>query len=111
MTTPNPRRIEIPEYIRKLNLKDYFDERNTGSNVIQIIRTAWENNKSQFVIDSKTNRIKYNTGNIYDAMRIVKELPETLEPKASRELVIMKLDEAKEFFGVEFKKGILDRFR
>ncbi len=103
--------IEIPEYIRKLNLKDYFDERNTGSNVIQIIRTAWENNKSQFVIDSKTNRIKYNTGNIYDAMRIVKELPETLEPKASRELVIMKLDEAKEFFGVEFKKGILDRFR
>ena len=103
--------IAIPEYIRKLSLKDYFDEKNTGSNVIQTIRTAWNNNRSQFEVDSRRNLLKYNAGQTYDASRIIKELPETLEPKASRELVIMKLDEARDFFGVEFKKGILDRFR
>ncbi len=103
--------IAIPEYIRKLSLKDYFDERNTGSNVIRTIKTAWNNNRSQFEVDSRRNLLKYNAGQTYDASRIVKELPETLEPKASRELVIMKLDTAKEFFGIEFKRGFLGRFK
>ena len=103
--------IEIPEYIRKLDLTDYFSEKITGSNVIQTIKTAWNNNRGQFEIDARRNLLKYNAGQTYDATRIVKELPETLVPTASRELVIMKLDVAKEFFGVEFKRGFLDRFK
>ena len=103
--------IAIPEYIRKLDLTDYFSEKITGSNVIQTIRTAWNNNRGQFEIDARRNLLKYNAGQTYDASRIVKELPETLVPTASRELVIMKLDVAKEFFGIEFKRGFLDRFK
>ena len=103
--------IAIPEYIRKLDLTDYFSEKITGSNVIQTITTAWNNNRGQFEIDARRNLLKYNAGQTYDASRIVKELPETLVPTASRELVIMKLDVAKEFFGIEFKRGLLDRFK
>ena len=103
--------IAIPEYIRKLDLTDYFSEKITGSNVIQTITTAWNNNRGQFEIDARRNLLKYNAGQTYDASRIVKELPETLVPTASRELVIMKLDVAKEFFGIEFKRGFLDRFK
>lgn len=103
--------IAIPEYIRKLDLTDYFSEKITGSNVIQTITTAWNNNRGQFEIDARRNLLKYNAGQTYDASRIVKELPETLVPTASRELVIMKLDVAKEFFGIEFKRGFLYRFK
>ena len=103
--------IAIPEYIRKLDLTDYFSEKITGSNVIQTITTAWNNNRGQFEIDARRNLLKYNAGQTYDASRIVKELPETLVPTASRELVIMRLDVAKEFFGIEFKHGFLDRFK
>lgn len=103
--------IAIPEYIRKLDLTDYFSEKITGSNVIQTITTAWNNNRGQFEIDARRNLLKYNAGQTYDASRIVKELPETLVPTASRELVIMRLDVAKEFFGIEFKRGFLDRFK
>ena len=101
----------IPEYIRRLDLKDYFSEKITGSNVILTINTAWNNNRSQFVIDTRRNLLKYNAGQTYDASRIVKELPETLVPKASRELVIMKLDAAKEFFGIDFKRRLWNRFK
>ena len=103
--------IAIPKYIRKLDLTDYFSEKITGSNVIQTIRTAWNNNRGQFEVDARRNLLKYNAGQTYDATRIVKELPETLVPTASRELVIMKLDVAKEFFGIEFKHGLLDWFK
>lgn len=101
----------IPEYIRRLDLKDYFSEKITGSNVILTINTAWNNNRSQFEIDTRRNLLKYNAGQTYDASRIVKELPETLVPKASRELVIMKLDAAKEFFGIDFKRRLWNRFK
>ena len=37
----------------------------------------------------------------------IKELPETLEAHTSREWVVMNLDEAKDFFGIKFKKSFL----
>jgi len=62
-------------------------------------------------IDKKTGTIRYNAGQSYDADRIIKELPETLEPRKSREWVIMNLDEAREFFGIDFRMTWLDKMR
>ena len=101
----------LPVYIHRLSLQDYFGEKVTGSNVINTIRTAWNTSKNQFVIDKKNNKLRYNAGQTYDADRIVKELPEMLIPRKSREWVIMDLDEAREFFDIDFKISIIDKLK
>ena len=45
-----------------------------------------------FVINKKNNELRYNAGQTYEADRIIKELPETLEAHKSREIVIMSLE-------------------
>lgn len=69
-------------------------------------RYAWKVNRKAFVINKKNNELRYNAGQTYEADRIIKELPETLEAHKSREIVIMSLEEAKEFFQIDFKKNI-----
>lgn len=101
----------LPTYIHRLSLQDYFGEKVTGSNVINTIRTAWNTSKNQFVIDKKNNKLRYNAGQTYDADRIVKELPEMLIPRKSREWVVMNLDEAREFFDIDFKMTLFDKLK
>ena len=60
----------------------------------------------KIVINKKNNELRYNAGQTYEADRIIKELPETLEAHKSREIVIMNLEEAKEFFQIDFRKGL-----
>ena len=87
-------------------MEDYFSEQVTGQNTITIIQNAWRVNKRAFKIDKRNNELRYYAGQTYDAERFMKELPETLEARRSNEWVIMLLDKAKEFFGIEFKKGL-----
>jgi hypothetical protein len=94
-----------PQYIRELSLEDYFSEQVTGKYAIQTIQKAWNVSRKAFVINKKNNELRYNAGQTYEADRIIKELPETLEAHKSREVVIMNLDEAKKFFQIDFKKG------
>lgn len=54
--------------------------------------------------------LRYNTGTTYEADRILKELPETLEAHRSHDWIVMNLSEAREFFEVDFKKSWLKRF-
>lgn len=96
----------VPKYIRSLSLEDYFSEQVTGKYAIQTIQNAWKVNRKAFVINKKNNELRYNAGQTYEADRIIKELPETLEAHKSREIVIMSLEEAKEFFQIDFKKNI-----
>ena len=96
----------LPNYIRLLSLEDYFSEKVTGSYAIKTIQRAWKTNKRSFVISSHTNELRYNAGEVYEAARIIKELPETLEAHKSREWIVMNLDAAKEFFGIDFKKPL-----
>ena len=94
---------ELPPYARELSLEDYFSERVTGSYAIKTIRNAWRTSRNSFEISVRNNELRYNAGNTWDVDRILKELPETLEPHKSRDWLVMDLDEAKEFFGVDFK--------
>ena len=102
---------EIPsidlEYIRELSLEDYFSEHVTGKHAKTSIINAWKTSRKSFEISKKTNELRYNAGQTYEADRLMKELPETLEARKSREWVVMNLEEAKDFFGIDFKKSII----
>lgn len=102
---------EVPDYVRLLSLEDYFSEKVTGSYAIKTIQDAWRTSRSSFEISEKNNELRYNAGATWEADRLLKELPETLEPHKSRDWVVMDLDEAKNFFEIDFKKTWLDRFK
>ena len=95
---------ELPSYIRKLSLEDYFSEKVTGKYAIQVIKTAWTSNPNAFEVDERAGTVRYDAGVNWDADRLMKELPENLCAKRSRDSVIMELDEAREFFGIDFRK-------
>lgn len=96
----------LPDYIRLLSLEDYFSEKVTGSYAIKTIQNAWKTSKRSFDISLRTNELRYNAGVVWEADRIIKELPETLEAHKSREWIVMNLDAAKEFFGIDFKRPL-----
>jgi len=96
----------IPEYIKPLSLENYFAEQVTGKQAIQAIQNAWRTSKKSFEINKSANELRYNAGVSYEADRILKELPETLEAHKSREWIVMNLDESKLFFKINFKKGL-----
>ena len=102
---------DLPSYMRPLTLEDYFSEKVTGRYARETIRNAWQISRSSFEISERANELRYNAGAPWEADRILKELPETLEPHKSREWLIMNLEEARKFFDIPFKKSWLDRFR
>ena len=102
---------ELPPYIRALTLEDYFSEKVTGSYAIKTIRGAWQTSRGSFELSEQANELRYNAGATYEAERILKELPETLEAHMSRDWVVMDLAAAREFFDIPFKRSWLDRFR
>lgn len=95
---------DLPKFIRRLSLDDYFGEKITSSQAIDTIRRAWMINKKAFTYDKKQNTLTYNAGQNWDASYIVKELPEDLEAKQSRELVVFDIDKASRFFEIDFKR-------
>lgn len=95
----------LPQYMRPLCLEDYFNERVTASYALKVIRSAWKINQSAFEISERENEMRYNSGDVWEAERILKELPETLEAHKSREWVIMNLTEARAFFRISLKKS------
>lgn len=100
-----------PEYVRELSLEDYFSEHVTGKHAKEAIVNAWKTNPKNFKVDKKTNELRYNAGQTYEVDRLMKELPETLEARKSREWIVLNLDEAREFFGIDFKRSVLGFFK
>jgi hypothetical protein len=97
---------ELPEYIRKLTLEDYFGENVTASNAKNIVCTAWKGSRKVFAIDKKEGLLKYVAGEkSWEADRIVKELPEYLEAQNVGGTIFMNLEEACKFFEIDFRKN------
>jgi hypothetical protein len=94
---------KTPFFVRKLSLENYFGEKTTGSHAIKIIQDAWKINKKMFKADTKLGELRYNAAQTYEADRILKELPEDLEARRNREWIIMNLDKACDFFGINFR--------
>lgn len=95
---------ELPDYIRLLTLDDYFSEKVTGKYAITMIAKAWEVRRDAFEIFEGTNELCYHAGDKWEVNSLAKELPETLEVRKTYDRIIMRLDTAREFFGIPFKK-------
>ena len=95
---------EVPQYIQALSLENYFSERVTGRYTLQVIREAWQTNPKAFIVDKRTRTLQYDAGGNWDADRLMKELPETLCARRLRDSIIMDLEVAKAFFGINFKE-------
>ena len=102
-------RGDIPHYARELSLDDYFSGRVTGSFAIKTILNAWETSPSSFEVIPRSNELRYNAGNTWDVDRILKELPETLEPHKSRDWLVMNLEEAQKFFELSFEQNFWEK--
>ena len=98
---------DVPEYVRTLTIDDYFGEKITGKHAIDVISDAWKFSKKSFEVDKHHNELRYNAGDNFEAARLMKELPETLEAHKSREFIVMDLEAAIEYFGINFKKKTL----
>ena len=101
----------VPDYVRKLTLNDYFGEDVTGKNAKKTIQRAWQTSKKDFSVDEKGNELKYNLGNTFDVDRLLKELPETLEARKSRDWIVMNLAESRKFFDLDFKLSFWDKLK
>lgn len=99
----------VPSYVRELSLGSYFDEDVTGKYAIETIQRTWRTSRKSFDVSIRSNELRYNAGTTYDVDRLLKELPETLEPRRSRDWLIVNLDEAKKFFKIEFKPTLAQR--
>ena len=98
---------KLPFFVRELTLDNYFSEKVTGINAIKIIQNAWKvngKNKNVFSIDKKSGQLRYNTGDMHESNRILKELPEDLEAHKSREWIVMDLEKSCEYFEINFMK-------
>ncbi|GMO27681.1 MAG: hypothetical protein Ta2B_08330 [Termitinemataceae bacterium] len=97
----------LPFFVRPLSLEDFFGEKVTGSHTIKTITNAWKIDRKAFIINKKLNELRYNAGeNHWDAVNLMKELPEDLEAARAGEWIIMKLDKASVFFGIHFRRGL-----
>lgn len=97
---------DLPEYIRPLSLENYFSEKVTGNYARKTIRNAWRANRRAFTVDKRNGELRYNAGAPYEADRLMRELPETLEAHKSRDSVIMNLEKAVEFFDIKFRRKL-----
>lgn len=93
-----------PAYVRKLSFKDYFGSEVISRKAKNIIVIAWKSDPGLFKIDAKKNELMYTAENIYTSKRLFEELPVDLECNVSHEKLIMRLDKAKAFFEIDFKK-------
>lgn len=100
---------KLPSYVRVLSLESYFSEEVTGKYAIQVIQRSWKTSRKSFEVSVKNNELRYNAGTPYEVDRLLKELPETLEPRRSRDWLIVNLDSARNFFGIEFKQTLRER--
>jgi len=106
----NSNKRPVPVYVRKLTLHDYFNDYKTGENAVKSIRQSWQVDRTSFKINKRANQLSYNAKDIYEANKLLKELPKDLEAERSREWINMKLDKAHEVFKIDFRtESLLSR--
>lgn len=103
---------EVPSYVSVLTYFDYFGDKTVGRNAINKIISAWQNEPKQFVVDRKKNKLIYvypENGRTYELKYICDELPPSLKVQLLSRSIVMDLEEAESFFGIEFKRKLFGR--
>ncbi len=100
----------IPEYITELSYSDYFGDKAVGRKAMQKILTAWKNEPHQFKVDRRNNTLMYSypeNGRMYELLYLQQELPPALNVRLISKSIIMDYDQAKQYFGISFRKRLL----
>lgn len=99
--------LQAPEHVTETKYEDYFGENVIIESVREKIIFEWTHNRSAFKVLKKQNRLEYTAGErAYEATKIQESLPEKLRAKCSGNKVVMLLDAANEFFGIQFKNKL-----
>ena len=107
--------VDIPNYMRPLSMKDYFDSKAVNEIMIKFFNRQYKLNRTFFEVNKKTNQLIFEdksalTVGKMTPMKIVESLPPELEADVVGDKIIMRLDSAIKFFGIQFKEqGILNR--
>ena len=99
--------VDLPSYVMPLEYSDYFGYNDIVENIRDKIIFEWTHNKAAFKVLKKQNLLEYTAGEKkYEATRICDSMPEILQARCSGTKVVLQLDEAQKFFGIQFKKGL-----
>lgn len=107
--------LDIPDYMRPLTMKDYFDSRAVNEIMIKFFQKQYRLNRDFFEVIKKNNQLIFEDKSASSVgkmtpMRIAESLPPELEADVIGDKVIMRLDSAIRFFGIEFKEqGIFNK--
>ena len=102
-------RLDIPSYMRPLTMKDYFDSKAVNEIMIKFFQRQYRLNRDFFEINKKNNQLIFedkssSTVGKMTPMKIVESLPPELEADVVGDKIIMRLDSAINFFGINFKE-------
>jgi hypothetical protein len=75
-----------------------------GRKIKDRMRTHWEYEKRSFEIARNTNRLIWTISDVRDRNDFRKDLPSHVFCDATQDKVILWLDKAEEYFGIEFSR-------
>ncbi len=104
--------LDIPSYMRPLTMKDYFDNKAVHEIMIKFFQRQYRLNREFFEVIKKNNQLVFEDKSASSVgkmtpMKIVESLPPELEADVVGDKIIMRLDTANKFFGIEFKEPSL----
>lgn len=108
-------KLDLPEYMRPLTMKDYFDSRAINEIMIKFFQRQYRLNRDFFQVIKKNNQLVFedksaSTVGKMTPMRIAESLPPEIEADVVGDKIVMRLDSASKFFGIEFKEpSLLDK--
>lgn len=108
-------KLDIPSYMRPLTMKDYFDSRAVNEIMIKFFQRQYRLNRDFFEINKKNNQLIFEDKSSSSVgkmtpMKIAESLPPELEADVVGDKIIMRLDSAVKFFGINFKEqSILEK--
>lgn len=105
----------LPEYITEVSLIDYFDDNLVSAAMKDKVRKMWNNAPEVFDIYPRKNllRIKFDSDGAtkWDAKKIKDMCPKRLDAMLVNGTLTMRLDEARAFFDIEFRRGLFGKTR
>lgn len=67
--------VEIPNYVCEISRIDYIGEKVSGARALEALKTSWENEKENFIVNKKAGTILYTAQTSFEAKNIYNELP------------------------------------
>jgi hypothetical protein len=92
----------IPDWCEAANVNTLVGM--NGRKIKDWMRTHWEYERRSFEVARNTNRLIWTIGDVRDRNDFRKDLPSHVFCDATQDKVILWLDKAEDYFGIEFSR-------